>query len=98
MPELRKEPVSERWVIIATERGKRPDDFKTVSVGTEKPTKDCPLCEGNENMTPPELTSWRKPDTKPNGPGWDIRVVENKFPALVKTGEVERKGLVKLFI
>ena len=27
MPELRKDPVTGRWVIIATERAKRPQDF-----------------------------------------------------------------------
>ena len=31
MPELRKDPLIGRWVIIATERAKRPVDFLTAS-------------------------------------------------------------------
>ena len=46
MPQLRKDPVIGRWVIIATERGKRPHDFsKSYSA---PPEKDCPFCEGKE--------------------------------------------------
>ena len=93
MPELRKDHISGRWVVIATERGKRPSDFKTVAVGKEAPGKNCPFCENNEKMTPPEILAWRRADTKPDGPGWDVRVMENKFPALTTSGVVERRGL-----
>ena len=53
MPELRKDPVLGRWIIIAQERGKRPTDFvidKTPTTGGF-----CPLCPGNENTTPHEV-------------------------------------------
>lgn len=93
MPELRKDPVSDRWVIIATERGQRPTDFKLPSVGDEvKDDPNCPFCEGNEAKTPPELIAWRKASTTPNTPGWDVRVIVNKFPALTMTGDVNRTG------
>jgi len=92
MPELRKDPISGRWVVIASERGKRPSDFKTPAVGKELNPKKCPFCEGNESMTPKEILSWRKPDSKPDAPGWEVRVMENKFPALTPSGEVERYG------
>jgi UDPglucose--hexose-1-phosphate uridylyltransferase len=94
MPELRKDPITNRWVIIATERAKRPSDFIH---GDEKAsgnnTASCPLCPGNEKMTPPEITAYREPGTMPNEPGWWVRVVPNKFPALESEGELQKAGL-----
>ncbi len=90
MPELRKDPIIGRWVIIATERGKRPHDF----VVEEEVVKGgfCPFCPGNEHTTPPEIFAYRNPGTQPNTAGWQLRVVNNKFPALVLKGEIERQG------
>ena len=94
MPELRKDPISERWVIIATERGKRPSDFGGgEAVSMEKEPKICPFCEGSEDKTPSEIIAWRKPGTLKNRPGWLVRVIPNKFPALVIEGEVNRRGV-----
>ncbi|RKY01830.1 galactose-1-phosphate uridylyltransferase [Candidatus Poribacteria bacterium] len=90
MPELRRDPVIDRWVIIATERGKRPSDF-----GSAQPRKRggfCPFCYGNESLTPPEILAFRRPGTEPNKPGWLTRVVSNKFPALKIEGELEKVG------
>ncbi len=91
MSELRKDPVIGRWVIIATERGKRPTDFVTVEQSGKK--ESCPFCGGNESMTPPEIYAVRKNDTLANTEGWEIRVVPNKFPALRVEGTVEREGM-----
>ncbi|MDI6852197.1 MAG: galactose-1-phosphate uridylyltransferase [Deltaproteobacteria bacterium] len=90
MPELRKDPIIGRWVIIATERGKRPHDF----VIEEDVVKGgfCPFCPGNEHTTPPEIFAIREPGTQPNTPGWHLRVVNNKFPALINQGEPDREG------
>ena len=94
MPELRKDPISDRWVVISTERGRRPSDFGTVSVAAEQAeAKFCPFCEGNESKTPSEIIAWRRPSTLPNSPGWDVRVIPNKFPALIIEGEVNRTGM-----
>ncbi len=94
MPELRKDPVSDRWVVISSERGRRPSDFGAVSVAEESAgVKFCPFDEGNEAKTPPEITAWRKPGTLPNSAGWDVRVIPNKFPALIIEGEVNRTGI-----
>lgn len=90
MSELRKDPVINRWVIISKTRGERPFDFKTIA--EEDISHNCPFCEGHEDMTPPEILSYRKKDTKPNTPGWWIRVVPNKFPALKIEGELQRSG------
>lgn len=80
MPEWRKDPIVDRWVIISTERGKRPFDYKEIA--EEKKTRECPLCEGNEKQTPPEIIAYREPGTEKDTPGWWVRVVPNKFPAL----------------
>jgi len=91
MPELRKDPIIGRWVIIATERAKRPTDF---AVEPKEPTPTfCPFCEGNEDKTPPEITAYRAPGTAPNRPGWRLRVVPNKFPALQIEGNLDKRGV-----
>ncbi|MCP4549102.1 MAG: galactose-1-phosphate uridylyltransferase [bacterium] len=90
MPELRKDPVIGRWVIISAERGKRPMDFPHK---TEKLRGGfCPFCPGHEKKTPPEVLSY------PAIPGdstseWSVRVVPNKFPALIIEGDLQRKGI-----
>jgi UDPglucose--hexose-1-phosphate uridylyltransferase len=93
MPELRKDPIIGRWVIIATERGKRSSDF--VNEVEKREGGFCPLCPGNEDKTPPETYVIRPENSKPNTPGWNLRVVKNKFPALVSDQKLERvkKGL-----
>ncbi|MCM8797194.1 MAG: galactose-1-phosphate uridylyltransferase [Candidatus Omnitrophica bacterium] len=91
MPELRKDPIIGRWVIIATERAKRPDQFS----GTEQnapPEKPCPFCEGNESHTPPEIYALRPRHTAPNTPGWELRVVPSIAPFLRIEGELGRRG------
>jgi len=90
MPELRKDPVVGRWVIISTERGRRPSDF-TIEPVRAKAT-NCVFCPGNESKTPPEILANRSPDSAPNEPGWSLRVVPNKFPALRIEGELEPSG------
>ncbi len=52
----------------------------------------CPLCEGNEDKTPPEVLAFRGNGTPPNSPGWSLRVVPNKFPALRIEGNLNREG------
>jgi UDPglucose--hexose-1-phosphate uridylyltransferase len=81
LPELRTDPISGRWVIIATERAARPTDFKTEPVEINDIDR-CPFCEGRERQTPPELFAIRDPGSQRDGPGWRVRVVSNKFPAL----------------
>ncbi len=90
MPELRKDPVVGRWVIISTERARRPSDFGPDPVRTTG--GPCVFCPGNEAKTPPEILALRAPGTPVNGPGWSLRVVSNKFPALRIEGELEPQG------
>ncbi len=93
MPELRKDPIIQRWVIIAAERGQRPSDFKAETTIFDVNPKACPLCPNNEDRTPPEVFAIRLDGSKPDTPGWLVRVVPNKFPALSLDGDLNRKGI-----
>ena len=90
MPELRKDPVVGRWVIISTERARRPNDFAPSPVKTKG--ESCVFCEGNEAKTPEEVLVYRAGGGPANSPGWRLRVVPNKFPALRIEGELEPTG------
>jgi UDPglucose--hexose-1-phosphate uridylyltransferase len=91
MPELRKDPIIGRWIIISTERGKRPTDF--IVEKNHAKGGFCPLCPGNENTTPPEGLSYsHSSGHQPNKPGWEVRVVPNKYPALVIEGDLNKEG------
>ena len=90
MPELRKDPITGRWVIISTDRAKRPSDFAREP--ERKMGTNCPFCAGNEAKTPPEVLAYRTNGDVPNGPGWNVRVVPNKFPALGIEGALDKRG------
>jgi len=91
MPELRKDPIVGRWVIIATERARRPDQFSNTSTETDS-EKPCPFCEGMESHTPKEIYAIRPRHSAPNGPGWEVRVVPSLAPFLRIEGELDRHG------
>ncbi len=91
MPELRKDPVLGRWIIISKERGRRPTDF--VVEKDEVRGGFCPLCPGNEKTTPREVLAYgRSAAMAANSPGWSLRVVPNKYPALIIEGELDKEG------
>ncbi len=85
MPEIRLNPITGDWVIIATERAKRPEDFVQKKERKEVPpyVATCPFCPGNEDKTPSETHSIKGEDGK-----WLVRSVPNKFPALSPVGEI----------
>jgi len=91
MSELRKDPIIGRWVIVSSKRGMRPHDFPVHK--QEIQISHCPFCEGNEDKTPPEITAWRREGSNKNGPGWEIRIIPNKFPALEIEGKLQRRGI-----
>ncbi len=78
MNELRKDYLTDRWVIIASERAKRPHEFKTPK--EENNAANCFFCPGKEHTTPPHIYTVEK-DSK-----WIIRVIPNKFPAVTPNG------------
>jgi UDPglucose--hexose-1-phosphate uridylyltransferase len=92
LPELRKDPITGRWVIISTERGKRPNDFLRESVSPLPDGKNCPFCPGHETKTPPEILVYGRSNGGANTSGWTVRVVPNKFPALGIEGDLDREG------
>jgi UDPglucose--hexose-1-phosphate uridylyltransferase len=92
MSELRHDPLNKRWVIIAGERAQRPQDFELV-VSAPPEEQPCPFCEGNEEATPPEIAAVRENGSEPNGAGWQVRVVPNRYPALAIEGQPDRRGL-----
>jgi UDPglucose--hexose-1-phosphate uridylyltransferase len=99
MPELRRDPIIDRWVIIAENRGERPGAFVAgnalalppceVSLTppsdaiTAEAADACPFCPGNEHETPPATFELREGGGQPDMPGWRVRIVPNKYPALV---------------
>lgn len=70
---------TQRWVIISSGRNKRPhDEASTPPPGMGAQKSGCPFCTGNEPLTPPEV--YRIGPGKRDEPGWEVRVVPNKFP------------------
>ncbi|MBX3413175.1 MAG: galactose-1-phosphate uridylyltransferase [Pirellulales bacterium] len=85
MPELRKDPIVERWVIIVGDRAARPHDFHENAVRSAGTS--CPFCAGHEHETPGELFALRE---SPDAP-WRVRVVPNRYPALEGQGELSSR-------
>jgi UDPglucose--hexose-1-phosphate uridylyltransferase len=79
VPEFRQDPTSGEWVILAAERAKRPGGARRSGArrGSGKADPGCPFCPGNEHETPPEILR------RPASADWVVRVVPNKYPALV---------------
>jgi len=90
MPELRKDPIIGRWVIIATERAKRPDQFSPLPEGPEE--GECPFCQGKEQLTPPEIYAIRNPSPNKDNSQWYVRVIPSIKPILRIEGDLERRG------
>jgi UDPglucose--hexose-1-phosphate uridylyltransferase len=87
--ELRKDYLLNRWVVTATERSRRPTDFAKQKIESNQ-NSICPLCVGNEHMTPPAVLLYLKQngeiktDRDHNGTrpkNWLVRVIPNLYPA-----------------
>jgi len=92
MSEIRQDQATKRWVIIATERAKRPSDLAAAEppgAETGEHSPKCPFCAGNESKTPPEILAYRDEGSEANGPGWKVRVVPNLYGAVKPEGDVE---------
>ncbi len=92
MAELRRDPIVGRWVVIDSDNQKGPGDFikETTNLPGHKDT--CQFCPGREHFTPPEVDALRPKTSKADSPGWLVRTVPNKFPALTTEGEVEKEA------
>ncbi|MGH3036967.1 MAG: galactose-1-phosphate uridylyltransferase, partial [Gaiellaceae bacterium] len=80
-PELRHDPISGRWVVVAPSRARRPGAPRPGADEERDDVAGCPFCEGRERSTPPESFAIGPPGRAPDSPGWRVRVVPNKFPA-----------------
>jgi UDPglucose--hexose-1-phosphate uridylyltransferase len=88
MPEIRYNNLTREWVIIATERAKRPEEFAKANVRRANPqpyVATCPFCPGNEHQTPPEKLRL------PVEGAWQVRAFPNKFAALDAKAELKRR-------
>jgi UDPglucose--hexose-1-phosphate uridylyltransferase len=83
---LRRDPVTGKLVIVAPERHDRPGRPRPHGGDAQEPR--CPFCSGNESMTPPEVDALRAEGSRPDAPGWRVRVVPNLYPALSGGHEV----------
>jgi len=83
MPEFRQDPITGRCVIIASNRAKRPrhHDGQTEFAYS----LECPFCEGNEHMTPPEIYAQREAQSVKDTPGWLVRAFPTNIPRLKMT-------------
>lgn len=79
MPELRRDPVTGHWVCLAPGRASRPEALPGRRSAEAATDPDCPFCEGNEAMTPPEVAAVRA-GSEADQPGWEVRVIPNLFP------------------
>lgn len=94
MTEIRRDPLRGHWTIIAGDRAKRPSDFQRAAQPAERKTA-CPFCPGNERLTPHEVTAVRPQGDPADSPGWTVRVIPNKYPAVRSDAEgaIETGGL-----
>ncbi len=90
MPEIRKDPVVGRWVIMSSERLLRPHPAEPL-IHRANDAITCPFCPGNESLTPPEVFAEREAGNAPDTTGWTVRVVPNKYPALRVEGELKAR-------
>ncbi len=80
MPQLRKDPVTSRWVIVNVENPMKAVFFHSLPY--RRSTRQCPFCPGNESMTPPEIMALGRKAGSKAPSSWLVRVIPNKFPAL----------------
>ena len=94
MSELRRNPLTHEWVVIASARSDRPREYASRSPRPRRPQtqSECPFCPGNEERTPPTVLAL--PGS--SGTGWAVRVVENAYPALTTpaTGGPPRESVL----
>lgn len=91
MSQIRRDPITGRWIIVNTEKSLKPKEFH-IERHKKKGKKNCPFCPGNEKLTPPEVIAHRRMG-EPDSPGWWIRVVPNKYPALKIEGDLNKEGI-----
>jgi len=90
MAELRRDPMTGIWSLIAGERGLRPNDFSAPRVPSRAVSASCPFCPGHEAETPPEIDAVRR---EPAGP-WQARLFANKYPAFSSPAQADTRTML----
>ncbi|MBD3170490.1 MAG: galactose-1-phosphate uridylyltransferase [candidate division Zixibacteria bacterium] len=90
MSTLRRDPIVGRWVVNSNDL--KPGSSTLEILSGKDSGKKCPMCEGNEDQTPPEVYALRPNGSSPNTPGWEVRVVPNNTPAMTLDGDVNRRA------
>jgi UDPglucose--hexose-1-phosphate uridylyltransferase len=86
-----QDPIVGRWVIIATEQ--RAAAVRSRAAAAARDARALPVLPGTENKTPHEVyVAGRSSSAPANGPGWAVRVVPNRFPALKIEGDLDREA------
>jgi len=90
-PRLRKDPVTQRWVVLSPDRADLPSPgLPPRQAGL--PPEACPFCPGNEAQTGPEIAVEREAGTWPNASGWSVRVVADRYPIFRIEGGLEKSA------
>ncbi len=92
MSELRCDPIVGRWVVVNTDDSMKPGDFEKEDQSLRQ-AATCQFCSGKERQTPPEVDALRPANSPSNSPGWQVRVVSNKFPALRIEGDLNKRAI-----
>jgi UDPglucose--hexose-1-phosphate uridylyltransferase len=87
MPQIRIDPLTGQRTIVAGDRAGRPGGGLDAAVARRQYEAEDPFAEGNEAQTPPELYAVRAEGTAPDTPGWRVRVIPNRYPALTPDSE-----------
>ena len=82
MSEIRIDPLTGQRAILAEVRATRPGSGLTGHAGAAGGAPEDPFAPGNEACTPPEVYAVRPDGSAPDTPGWRVRVVPNRYPAL----------------
>ena len=95
MSEIRQDPATKEWVILASNRVKRPHDFMKKRQKRSLPPyqPSCPFCPGNEYLSPEEILRYPAEE----GSSWRVRVINNKYPALVLQGSTQQREKAGFF-
>jgi UDPglucose--hexose-1-phosphate uridylyltransferase len=91
MTELRRDPITGRWVIINAQEHEHLLDLRPVNHDDNE--DDCPFCEGHEDHTSEEIYAIRREETEPNAPGWYVRCIPNINPVLTENLDLGRRGV-----
>ena len=94
--ELRFDLISKDWVVIATGRAMRPDDFKKARGPIYTvPKKNCPFCNISTQGIPTLIFSHGKKTSfkgwKKLSKDWTIIVIPNKYPAFLPCSKLDKK-------